>query len=292
MNVLLVGTRATPGHDAVLRALLQAWGHQVLEEGDGPADVVLLDLDGDRDTVLAHPLRPALGLATFDHPGTADRCQAAGLHTLLFKPVQPAQLRAALDTQAFDYAQGLALADPWIVGVIAPQFMQDWPQQLTALEAAMRAADAPTAHRIAHTLKGLAGNIGAGALVECAARLEQQLAQGENARLDATLADLDLELKQLLARLASFPAMAPSVAVDGARLAPAMRDIAALLAQDDASALKLVDAICPMLSDAGQAERSRLLKRLVTQYDFEAALVELEAAAAALDIPLATMETL
>lgn len=157
MKILLVGTRTTPGQDALLRALLQAWGHQV-RETDGPADVALLDLDGGVDTVLAHPTRPALGLATFDHPGTAERCQAAGVHTLLFKPVQPAELRAALDAQAFDYAQGLALADPWIVGVVAPQFMQDWPQQLAALEAATHAHDAATAHRMAHTLKGLVAN--------------------------------------------------------------------------------------------------------------------------------------
>nr|WP_315188814.1 response regulator [uncultured Albidiferax sp.] len=204
MNVLLVGTRATPGHDAVLRALLQAWGHQVLEEGDGPADVVLLDLDGDRDTVLAHPLRPALGLATFDHPGTADRCQAAGLHTLLFKPVQPAQLRAALDTQAFDYAQGLALADPWIVGVIAPQFMQDWPQQLTALEAAMRAADAPTAHRIAHTLKGLVANFQATPLIRRAQSLEADSALCATPAYQAQVAALRADLLRLDTALEAF----------------------------------------------------------------------------------------
>lgn len=204
MNILLVGTRATPGHDAVLRALLQAWGHQVLEEGNGPADVVLLDLDGDSDAVLAHPLRPALGLATFDHPGTAERCQAAGLYTLLFKPVHPAELRAALDAQAFDYAQGLALADPWIVGVIAPQFMQDWPQQLTALEAASCAADAPTAHRIAHTLKGLVANFQATPLIRRAQTLEADSALCATAGYQAQIAALRADLGRLDTALVAF----------------------------------------------------------------------------------------
>lgn len=204
MNILLVGTRATPGHDAMLRALLQAWGHQVLEEGGGPVDVALLDLDGRSDTVLAHPLRPALALTTFDHPGTAERCQAAGVHTLLFKPVQPAQLRAALDAHTFDYAQGLALADPWIVGVIAPQFMQDWPQQLTALEAAMRTADAPTAHRIAHTLKGLVANFQATPLVRRAQALEADSAQCATPAYQAQVAALRADLGQLDTALEAF----------------------------------------------------------------------------------------
>nr|WP_315244454.1 response regulator [uncultured Albidiferax sp.] len=209
MNILLVGTRATPGHDAVLRALLQAWGHQVREEqSGGPADLALLDLDGEvegnLDTVLAHPLRPALGLASFDHPGTAERCQVAGLHTLLLKPVLPAQLRAALDNQAFDYAQGLTLADPWIVGVIAPQFMQDWPQQLAALEAAMRAADAPTAHRIAHTLKGLVANFQAIPLIRRAQTLEADSATCATPAYQAQVAALRADLGRLDTALAAF----------------------------------------------------------------------------------------
>jgi HPt (histidine-containing phosphotransfer) domain-containing protein len=204
VNILLVGTHATPGHDAVLRALLQAWGHQILEEGGGPVDVVLLDLDGDRDTVLAHPLRPALGLATFDHPGTAERCQAAGLHTLLLKPVHPAQLRAALDAHTFDYAQGLALADPWIVGVIAPQFMQDWPQQLTALQAASHAADAPTAHRIAHTLKGLVANFQATPLIRRAQSLEADSAACATPAYQAQIAALRADLERLDTALVAF----------------------------------------------------------------------------------------
>ncbi|WP_295952915.1 Hpt domain-containing protein [Rhodoferax sp.] len=203
MNILLVGTRATPGHDAVLRALLLGWGHQVLE-GDGPADLALLDLDGDADTVLAHPMRPALGLASFDHPGTAERCQAAGLHTLLWKPVHPAELRAALDAQAFDYAQALLQADPWIVGVVAPMFMRDWPLQLDALEAATHAADAPTAHRIAHTLKGLVANFHATPLVRRAQALEVDSAQCATPAYQAQVATLRAQLGRLDVALVAF----------------------------------------------------------------------------------------
>ena len=208
MNILLVGSGATPGHDAVLRALLQAWGHQILEaDTDSPADLALLDLDRGVDRVLAHPLRPALGLATFDHPGTAERCQAAGLHTLLFKPVQPAQLRAALQAhteQPFDYAQALAQADPWIVGVIAPQFMQDWPQQLATLEAAMRAADAPAAHRVAHTLKGLVANFQATPLIRRAQALEADSTQCATPAYQAQVVALRVDLALLDAALAAF----------------------------------------------------------------------------------------
>ncbi|MEO6855782.1 MAG: response regulator [Rhodoferax sp.] len=208
MNILLVGTRTTPGHDAVLRALLQGWGHQVLDaEADGPVDLALLDLDGAVDAALAHPVRPALGLATFDHPGTQERCQAAGLHTLLFKPVRPPELRAALDAhsaQPFDYAQALAQADPWIVGVVALPFRRDWPQQLDALEAAMHAADAPTAHRLAHTLKGLVANFHATPLVRRAQALEADSAACASSAYHAQVAALRADLGLLDTALAAF----------------------------------------------------------------------------------------
>jgi HPt (histidine-containing phosphotransfer) domain-containing protein/CheY-like chemotaxis protein len=208
MNILLVGTHATPGSDAVLRALLHAWGHAVRDaEDDGPADLVLLDLDG--AAPLEHPTRPALGLVTLDYPGTAERCQAAGLHDLLAKPVHPAQLRAAIETATavappFDYAQALAQADPWIVGVIAPQFMQDWPQQLAALEAAMHAADAPTAQRIAHTLKGLVANFHATPLVRTAQALEADSALCTTPAYQTQAAALRGELTLLDVALVAF----------------------------------------------------------------------------------------
>ena len=208
MNIQLVGTAATPGCDAVLRTLLQAWGHTVQDaEGDGPTELVLLDLDG--AAALDHPTRPALGLVTLDYPGTAERCQAAGLHDLLAKPVHPAQLRAAIETAtavapAFDYAQALALADPWIVGVIAPQFRQDWPQQLAALEAATQRADAPTAHRLAHTLKGLVANFHADPLTRMALALEADSAQCATPAYQAQVAALRGELAQLEIALVAF----------------------------------------------------------------------------------------
>ncbi len=205
MNILLVGTLATPGHDAVLRALLQAWGHTVLVEAASAVDLVLLDLDG--GAPLAHPTRPALGLVTLDYPGTAERCLAAGLQALLPKPVQPAQLRAAIEAAAppaFDYVQALAQADPWIVGVIAPQFRQDWPQQLAALEAAMHAADATTAHRMAHTLKGLVANFHAHPLTRIAQALEADSAHCASPVYQAQAAALRTDLSLLDAALAAF----------------------------------------------------------------------------------------
>jgi two-component system sensor histidine kinase/response regulator len=65
-----------------------------------------------------------------------------------------------------------------------------------------------------------------------------------------------------------------------------MQEMARLLAQDDGAALKRLDLICPLLTAAGQGEHSRQLRRQLEQYDFEAALAQLQEAAAALRITL------
>jgi hypothetical protein len=64
----------------------------------------------------------------------------------------------------------------------------------------------------------------------------------------------------------------------------------ALLAQDDASAARVIERIAPQLAAAGRPEHARQLARLIAQYDFEAALEELAHAASALGVDLAARE--
>ena len=72
----------------------------------------------------------------------------------------------------------------------------------TQIQAALLQGDFPTAERLAHTSKGLAGNIGADVVQATAATLEQALAKRQpEAIWRPLLADFETSLASLLAAL-------------------------------------------------------------------------------------------
>jgi two-component system sensor histidine kinase/response regulator len=190
------------------------------------------------------------------------------------------------------------------------RFVETQADAMARIDAAIENNDLAAATREAHTVKGLAGNIGASGMADAAARVEQMLGQGVSQGRDEAVAAMDAELCDLIARIAMATSLgdkgaataatsgtsaipAVSAASDGAapqtslaELAGAMQDMARLLAQDDGAAVKQLELIAPMLAAAGQAEHARQLKRQLGQYDFEGALDQLKAAASALDVSL------
>lgn len=67
--------------------------------------------------------------------------------------------------------------------------------------AAIQAQDIPLAHRLAHTLKGLAGTIGANELREKALQLEKALAERQELRYQSCLADVETSLIAVMTTL-------------------------------------------------------------------------------------------
>ncbi|WGG50391.1 response regulator [Rugamonas sp. DEMB1] len=173
------------------------------------------------------------------------------------------------------------------------RFVETQIDAMARIAEAVEANDLAAATRHAHTVKGLAGNIGAAGMADSAARVEQMLAQGAMAGRDQALADMARELSELTTSIAlamndqpSAPSASALPPPDPAALSSGMQEMARLLAQDDGAALKRLDLICPLLTAAGQGEHSRQLRRQLEQYDFEAALAQLQEAAAALRITL------
>ena len=69
------------------------------------------------------------------------------------------------------------------------------------IRTAMEGLDLKTAVREAHTLKGLAGNIGATELARHAAQVESMLGRGETGGIAAAMTTMATELDDLLARI-------------------------------------------------------------------------------------------
>jgi len=87
---------------------------------------------------------------------------------------------------------------------ILTRFLDDYPQTRSEIEAAIEGNDQELAQRLAHTIKGVAGNIGATELQASAADVEKTIKQGEHEKLDGLLDTFDETLKTVLNSVESF----------------------------------------------------------------------------------------
>jgi two-component system sensor histidine kinase/response regulator len=150
-----------------------------------------------------------------------------------------------------------------------------------------------TATRLAHTLKGVAGTIGAPLLAETARLLE--IACREQARsaliedaleaVEQALLPVIKELDGLAGKLAASPMPAMTDATDEA-LPQQLRDLARLLEQNDTDAVDLVDTLRERLPSSPASARLTPLLQSVERFDFDAALTMLRDIATELDIHL------
>ncbi|MES2130030.1 MAG: response regulator [Pseudomonadota bacterium] len=266
---------------------------------------------------LANAALPVIAMTANAMVGDKERCLASGMNDFIAKPIDVGQLFATLArwvtprdpdalvpervaaTDTLPTIPGLKMAaalkrvggSAALMRKLLLRFVETQRNAARRIGEAIENNDLGAATREAHTVKGLAGNIGAGATADVAGRLELMLAHGDLAQLESVMAELSMELGELVANIelamgdAPVPA-APQAVLDRGALEQGMRELAVLLAQDDAGAAKLVDGLCPALTLAGQGEHSRQIKRLVTQYDFEGALEQLNEAAAAMELTL------
>jgi two-component system sensor histidine kinase/response regulator len=111
-----------------------------------------------------------------------------------------------------------------------------------------------SAERLAHTLKGVAGNIGATRLPQLAQALETTIRERHpRIEIDLQLGDLALPLQHLLAQLERdlppIPIKTP-VTVSLEKLAGICVTLERLLIEDNAEAVDLLDANADLLSTA------------------------------------------
>ena len=267
---------------------------------------------------------PVIAMTANAMVGDKEKCLDAGMNDFIAKPIDVAQLFGTLArwiAPAMPQEAHMTVAQPEAeLPVIAGLKMMDAMRRVggnaalmrkllerfveTQFDAMLRIATAiennqlETAIREAHTLKGLAGNIGAGGLADSAARVEHLLSLGSHDGLPQALAACTLALDELVPKIVlamqsrgnaveAGGVVATQVAqVDRAQLEAGLRELSQLLQQDDAQAVKHLDGFGPVLVAAGQAEHARQLKRMLGQYDFEGALAQLGEVAEALELTL------
>jgi len=172
------------------------------------------------------------------------------------------------------------------------QFAQQQESTATRMAQALRAQDFPAVAAEAHTLKGLAGNIGAGALQEAARQLEDGLSPpGSSPALPGLLERFETELQSVIRTLetrlpagSTDPAPQP-LAADPHRLEAACRRIAQLLAASDCEVSTELQANQSLLRQ-GLGQDLDAIAQATEDFDFESALQQLRTAALAHGIAL------
>jgi PAS domain S-box-containing protein len=140
--------------------------------------------------------------------------------------------------------------------------------------AALRSADRETATRIAHTLKGTAGNIGAREVQVAAGALEQACQDGRDAAAQEPL--LRAAEQALDAVLAGLAGMADATeAAPQAPLADLVRRLRTLLHADDSAATDLAGPVAARARGTPWAPALQRAAQAVAAFDFDAALAAL-----------------
>ncbi len=241
-----------------------------------------------------------------------NRCLAAGMNDHVAKPIEPENLWRALlrwikpqhaipavapvqqqaavsegdlplGIEGLDTVTGLnrVLGKKPLYLMMLRKFVAGQRSVVAEITQALEADIRDKAERLAHTLKGVCGTIGATDLQQRAELLENAIRQGlPRPEIDALLDEVSTPLAALIAQLEQqLPEERIKAAVSGTpeQLKEVCDRLAAMLADDDAEAYDVLDAHADLLH-AAFANHYRLIDDGIRSFNFEAALTALKAA--------------
>ncbi len=300
-------------------------GREVLERIDEAApDLVLMDiqmpeLDGHETTrrLRENPRWKNLPILAMTANAMADDVRKAlqeGMNAHIAKPVNPELLYRMLsqflpegETPAASSARQPAADSDWpdrVPGLdirsgisqvggnaqlyrkLLRDFLKSHQHSAARLEEALRKeGDRDTAARLTHTLKGVAGNVGADRLADTAAELDRLLQVGETPPASA-IDEFRSALEEVCSSLRELDQQQPDTRPENP--APGETDIdleqlRLALAQGDSRCGALFEALRATLLERLGNARCQQLKALIDDYEFDAALALLENTATTTD---------
>ena len=289
--------------------------------GKAAYDIVLMDMqmpvmDG---VTAAREIRkeprfkdlPIVAMTANARQADRERCLAAGMNDHVAKPIEPEELWKALlkwikprhsthvaaktkpqapaqadlpsSIEGLDMTDGLRRVrdkKPLYLSMLR-KFVAGQKWAIPTISKALNNKDWNDAERLAHTLKGVSGNIGAIGLQQLAEELESAIKERQpRGAVNVRLAGLEQPLDALIARLEqALPEerARTAVVVDAANLESVCHQLGALLADDDAKAVAMLDANADLLG-AAFPSHYREIERSIRSFNFALALEALHAA--------------
>jgi PAS domain S-box-containing protein len=153
------------------------------------------------------------------------------------------------------------------------RFAQQQAGAVEEIRAALAAGDSTTAERVAHSLKGVAGNLGATGLAEAAKKAETAVKTGQG--LEVALDSLSRSLAAIVEPIrAELPAevVAGEASADPAAAADSLGRLKKMLESDDGEAADFILDARPHLSGVLTGAEIDTFAELVGNFDFAAAL--------------------
>jgi polar amino acid transport system substrate-binding protein len=253
---------------------------------------------------------PVLAMTANAMAGDRERCLDAGMNDHITKPINVNEMFGTMarwitpsnpvqapiseiqdreapqgvmpDIPGIDIKAGLATAqgDQVLYRRLLIKFRDSQSDFAAQFAAARLDADDAAATRCAHTLKGVAANVGATEVRVAAAQLEVACLAGQ------TEPDIDVLLEQACAALEiAIPALAAldvgesagrdeatPTAADPALVKSLLGRLAELLEDCDADAVEIVDQLRPLVGSTPQLSSFKRIEKLVENYEFDDAL--------------------
>jgi signal transduction histidine kinase/DNA-binding response OmpR family regulator len=172
------------------------------------------------------------------------------------------------------------------------KFMQSQQNFTEQFHQAQQSDDPDAAMRVAHTLSGVAGNIGAKEIQKIAHELEQACkTKADNAQLETLLSLVAVTLAPVLASIKKIQPelrqlQKPVQEVDLEQLTLLLQKLLRLLQNDDADTFEVIEEIAALMGDSVAARQLTELKNLMDEYAYDEAIEKVKAISEKLSIKI------